>query len=80
MKEQQTKTMTCPICNGEMLYETEFAVPSDGGYEVQCHCCGGFGVITKTATKKTCPACNGKGEVRGDKCLKCNRKGVVYEY
>lgn len=56
------KTLTCRACGGS------------GRHERTCLCCQGSGIITKEAKKRF--ACQGKGRVRGKKCIKCSGTGV----
>ncbi len=66
---------TCSSCNGTGMKK--------GTSTVKCAKCGGRGQINVTQqtifgmaqTIKTCPDCNGKGEIIKEKCPDCNGKG-----
>ena len=52
-----------------------------------CFRCKGEGIIYKyegeLGTRKQCPACKGKGSLKGNsclKCVKCQGNGKIYEY
>jgi molecular chaperone DnaJ len=66
-------SMTCEVCNGSGA--------KPGSEPVTCSTCGGAGRVRAASgffsIERTCPGCNGRGQIIEDPCTECHGQGRV---